>query len=294
MGAMGIPWFTMFNGFFMITCILRTLYHSHTISYISLTVWFYAVFLTCCIAFSSVMCQVTTTMSSWQWGYLDLLCSMDSLWSRVHYVHCTVVTLYHIFQFSDVPRDYNDVFLAMGIPWFTMFNGFSVITCTLRTLYRSHTISYISVQWCATWLQRCLLGNGSARSKSSGSRLQRDRPFVTSAGRSIRISHLFDGEGVLTVTPVGRVIFAHLWPCLLFGRQVRDLVRDDVESDLTFAGFVIISCPLKSDSRTAIREVMHSSHMVRMSSRGCPPVNARWFLPVFAFYLEIYFFCLVS
>ena len=44
--------------------------------------------------------------------------------------------------------------------------------------------------------------------------------------------------------------------------QVRELVRDQVEKDLTFAGFVIISCPLKSDSKAAIKEVLHSSHGV--------------------------------
>ena len=45
-------------------------------------------------------------------------------------------------------------------------------------------------------------------------------------------------------------------------QQVRELVRDQVEKDLTFAGFVIISCPLKSDSKAAIKEVLHSSHGV--------------------------------
>lgn len=47
--------------------------------------------------------------------------------------------------------------------------------------------------------------------------------------------------------------------------QVRELVRDDVECDLQFAGFVIISCPLKVDSKAAIRELQHSSHYVSQS-----------------------------
>ena len=49
--------------------------------------------------------------------------------------------------------------------------------------------------------------------------------------------------------------------------QVRDLVRDQVEKDLTFAGFVIISCPLKSDSKAAIKEILHSSHGVSLLLR---------------------------
>ncbi|XP_063854313.1 endoplasmic reticulum transmembrane helix translocase-like [Scylla paramamosain] len=42
--------------------------------------------------------------------------------------------------------------------------------------------------------------------------------------------------------------------------EVRSLTRGDLESDLTFAGFIIISCPLKRDSKEVIREILHSSH----------------------------------
>lgn len=45
---------------------------------------------------------------------------------------------------------------------------------------------------------------------------------------------------------------------------VRSLTREDVEKDLTFVGFVIISCPLKTDSKSAIKEIVRASHKVMM------------------------------
>lgn len=45
---------------------------------------------------------------------------------------------------------------------------------------------------------------------------------------------------------------------------VRTLTREDVEKDLTFVGFVIISCPLKTDSKSAIKEIVRASHKVMM------------------------------
>uniref|UniRef100_A0A0P4W6M4 Cation-transporting P-type ATPase C-terminal domain-containing protein n=1 Tax=Scylla olivacea TaxID=85551 RepID=A0A0P4W6M4_SCYOL len=42
--------------------------------------------------------------------------------------------------------------------------------------------------------------------------------------------------------------------------EVRSLTRGDLENNLTFAGFIIISCPLKRDSKEVIREILHSSH----------------------------------
>jgi manganese-transporting P-type ATPase len=46
----------------------------------------------------------------------------------------------------------------------------------------------------------------------------------------------------------------------LTSQQLRELQRDDIESNLEFAGFLIISCPLKPDSKAVIKEIMSSSH----------------------------------
>ena len=56
-------------------------------------------------------------------------------------------------------------------------------------------------------------------------------------------------------------------------QQIQEIKREDAESDLTFAGFVVISCPLKKDSKVVIKELINSSHHVAMIT-GDNPLTA--------------------
>lgn len=56
----------------------------------------------------------------------------------------------------------------------------------------------------------------------------------------------------------------------LGGQRIRELKREEVECDLTFAGFVIISCPMKPDSKSVVKELVQSSHKVLMITGDSP------------------------
>lgn len=82
-------------------------------------------------------------------------------------------------------------------------------------------------------------------------------------------------EVYLELSRKGARVLALAWRELgkLNSSDVRELTREDVEKDLKFAGFVIISCPLKSDSKHVIKEIINATHKVVMIT-GDNPLTA--------------------
>ncbi|KAJ4388384.1 putative cation-transporting ATPase 1 [Neurospora sp. IMI 360204] len=55
--------------------------------------------------------------------------------------------------------------------------------------------------------------------------------------------------------------------------KINDLKRENVEADLTFAGFLVLQCPLKEDAKQAVQMLSESSHRVVMIT-GDNPLTA--------------------
>ncbi|KAI1420761.1 hypothetical protein F5Y12DRAFT_771539 [Xylaria sp. FL1777] len=55
--------------------------------------------------------------------------------------------------------------------------------------------------------------------------------------------------------------------------KINDLKRENVEAELTFAGFLVLQCPLKDDAKQAVRMLNESSHRVVMIT-GDNPLTA--------------------
>lgn len=53
-------------------------------------------------------------------------------------------------------------------------------------------------------------------------------------------------------------------------QEVKEMRREEVEKELEFVGFAVITTPLKPDSKALIKEIMDSSHRVAMITGDAP------------------------
>ena len=57
---------------------------------------------------------------------------------------------------------------------------------------------------------------------------------------------------------------AYKYVSKMSAEEIQKYTREEAESDLTFAGFIIAECPLKPDSLDVMKELKESSHEIKM------------------------------